>query len=192
MEDWAEIRRLHAQEQMSIRAIARRLGVARDTVSRAVAAQRPPSYVRARAGSRFDAYEPRVRGLLAQFPTMPASVVAERVGWDGSPSWFRKRVAAVRVEYAPRDPADRIEYRPGDQAQCDLWFPPVKVPLGAGQYGSPPVLVIVASYARFITAMMLPSRTTSDLLAGMWELVSGQLGAVPQVGVGQRGRDRAP
>jgi hypothetical protein len=101
----------------------------------------------------------------------------------------------VRVDYAPRDPADRIEYRPGDQAQCDLWFPPVKVPLGAAQWGSPPVLVMVASYARFITAMMLPSRTTSDLLAGMWELVSGQLGAVPhrlvwdnESGIGRRNR----
>ncbi len=193
VEDWAEIRRLHAQEQLSIRAIAKHLGVARDTVARAVAAQRPPQYVRPPVVSRFDAYEPRVRELLKDFPTMPATVISQRVGWDGSASWFRKQVAGLRVDYAPRDPADRIEYRPGDQAQCDLWFPPVKIPLGGGQYGSPPVLVIVASYARFITAMMLPSRTTGDLLAGMWELMSSQLGAVPQrliwdneAGIGRR------
>ncbi len=36
VEDWAEIRRLYVQEQMSIRAIGKRLGIARDTVSRAV------------------------------------------------------------------------------------------------------------------------------------------------------------
>lgn len=55
VEDWAEIRRLHAREQMSIRAIAKRLGIARDTVSRAVAAQRPPRYERPPVVSRFDA-----------------------------------------------------------------------------------------------------------------------------------------
>jgi transposase len=195
VEDWAEIRRLHAQEQLSIRAIAKHLGIARDTVARAVAAQLPPQYVRPPVVSRFDAYEPRVRELLKDFPAMPATVIAERVGWDGSASWFRKQVAGLRVEYAPRDPADRLEYRPGDQAQCDLWFPPVKIPLGYGQCGSPPVLVIVSSYSRFITAMMLPSRTTGDLLAGMWELMSGQLGAVPhrliwdnEAGIGRRNR----
>lgn len=180
MEDWAEIRRLHAGEGMSVRGIAKHLGVARDTVARAVASEVPPRYVRAPAPSRFDVVEPRVRVLLKEFPSMPASVVAERVGWSGSGSWFRKRVALVRVDYAPRDPADRIDYQPGDQAQCDLWFPPVKVPLGAGQFGSPPVLVIVASFARFITAVMLPSRTTGDLLAGMWSLLANQLGAVPR------------
>jgi hypothetical protein len=111
---------------------------------------------------------------------MPATVIAERVGWPGSASWFRKKVAALRVEYAPKDPADRIAYRPGDQAQCDLWFPPARVPLGAGQSGAPPVLVMVASHSRFITGRMLPSRHTADLLAGMWSLLAGQLGAVPR------------
>ena len=195
MEDWAEIRHLHASQGMSIRAIAKHLSIARDTVTRALAADGPPRYVRAPGPSRFDEFEPRVRELLAEFPLIPASVLAERVGWGGSRSWFRKRVAVLRVEYAPRDPADRLEYRPGDQAQCDLWFPPVKIPLGAGQFGSPPVLVIVSSYSRFITAMMLPSRTTPDLLAGMWALLDQQLGAVPhrliwdnEAGIGRRNR----
>jgi len=47
--------------------------------------------------------------------------------------------------------------------QCDLWFPPVKIPLGSGQFGSPPVLVMTASHSRFICARMIPSRTTEDL-----------------------------
>jgi hypothetical protein len=101
------------------------------------------------------------------------------VGWTGSSSWFRKKVAQLRPEFAPKDPADRISYRADDQAQCDLWFPPVGIPLGDGRVGSPPVLVIVASFSRFITAVMLPSRTSPDLLAGMWSLLSGQLQAVP-------------
>jgi hypothetical protein len=92
---------------------------------------------------------------------------------------LRKKVAELRPEFAPKDPADRISYRAGDQAQCDLWFPPVDIPLGDGRFGSPPVLVVVASSSRFITAVMLPSRTTPDLLAGLWSLLCDQLDAVP-------------
>ena len=195
VQDWAEIRHLHFAEGLSERAIADRVGVARGTVRRALAAEGPPRFSRSPAPSAFDVFEARVRALLAQFPSMPASVIAERVGWVGSASWFRKRVALLRPEYAPKDPADRLEHRPGDQAQCDLWFPPAPVPLGAGQVGSPPVLVVVASFSRFVTAQMLPTRTTPDLLAGMWSLLSEQLGAVPkrllwdnEAGIGRRGR----
>ena len=37
VEDWAEIRRLHRAEQMPIRAIARHLGISKNTVKRALA-----------------------------------------------------------------------------------------------------------------------------------------------------------
>jgi hypothetical protein len=180
VQDWAQIRYLHGSEGLSVRAIAARLGLSRDTVSRTVKSSSPPRYARVSGPSAFDPFEGHVRQLLAEFPAMPASVIAERAGWPGSASWFRKKVAGLRVKYAPKDPADRIVCRPGDQAQCDLWFPPVRVPLGAGQSGSPPVLVIVASFSRFITGRMLPTRATPDLLAGMWSLLAGQLGAVPR------------
>ena len=46
MEDWAEIRRLHRAEQMPIKAIARMLGVGRNTVRRALVSDEPPRYQR--------------------------------------------------------------------------------------------------------------------------------------------------
>ncbi len=76
----------------------------------------------------FAPYEQQVRQLLAGTWAMPATVIAERVGWTGSASWFRQNVAAIRVEYAPSDPADRIVYHPGDQMQCDLWLPEPRSP----------------------------------------------------------------
>jgi transcriptional regulator with XRE-family HTH domain len=192
---WAEIRYLYGSEGLSQRAIARQLGVSRDTVARAIASRAPPKYERVSGPSAFDPFEPLVRELLCRFPTMPTSVVAERVGWPGSQSWFRKKVALLRPEYAPKDPADRLSHRPGEQAQCDLWFPPVRVPLGDSQVDSPPVLVPVSSFSRFITAAMIPSRQTPDLVAGMWSLLAGQLGAVPRrllwdnkTGIGRRRR----
>jgi hypothetical protein len=61
-------------------------------------------------------------------------------------------------EYLPADPADRLEHLPGRVIQCDLWFPPVKVPVGFGQQVMLPVLVMVAAFSRVIAAVMLPSR----------------------------------
>lgn len=193
LEDWALIRRLHHGEKVPQAVIARQLGISRNTVARALAASSPPRYQRPSVGTAFDGVEAQVRALLADAPFMPATVLAERVGWDSSPSWFREQVRRVRPDYTPKDPASRLRHDPGDQAQCDLWFPPASIPLGDGQVGSPPVLVMVASFSRFITAVMLPSRTTPDLLAGMWCLLSKQLGAVPhrliwdnESGIGRR------
>jgi transposase len=179
VEDWAEIRRLHRAEGMPIRSIARQLGIGRNTVRRALAADGPPKYQRPAKGSIVDAVEPQIRQLLAQWPTMPATVIAERIGWTRSLTVLKDRVRELRPVFAPPDPASRTDYRPGELAQCDLWFPPVDIPLGFGQLGRPPVLVMVSGYSRMMTARMIPSRQSPDLLAGHWALISG-LGRVPK------------
>jgi hypothetical protein len=51
VEDWAEVRRLHRAEGMPIKAIARQLGIGRNTVRRALAADGPPCYQRPAKGS---------------------------------------------------------------------------------------------------------------------------------------------
>ncbi|MFK0152872.1 DDE-type integrase/transposase/recombinase [Streptomyces sp. NPDC090493] len=53
------------------------------------------------------------------------------------------------------------------------------IPLGYGQGGRPPVLVIVSGYSRLITARMLPSRQTGDLIDAHWRLLTAW-GAVPK------------
>ena len=179
MEDWAEIRRLHRAEGMPIKVICRRLGVSRNAVRRALARDDPPRYARAGRGSIVDAVEPQVRDLLAAWPTMPATVIAERIGWDRSMTVLKDRVRVLRPLFVPPDPASRTAYRAGQLAQCDLWFPPVDVPLGHGQVGRPPVLVMVAGYSRVMTALLLPSRQGPDLIAGHWDLLR-RLDAVPR------------
>ncbi len=179
MEDWAEIRRLHRAEGLPIKAIVRRLGVGRNTVRRALAAEGPPSYSRPARPSVVDQVEPQIRVLLAGWPTMPATVIAERIGWTRSLTVLKDRVRVLRPLFVPPDPVQRTEYLPGELVQCDLWFPPADVPLGFGQVGRPPVLVMVSGYSRVMAAVMIPSRQAPDLLAGHWALLSG-LGAVPK------------
>ena len=179
MEDWAEIRRLHRAEQMPIKAIARRMGISKNTVKRALAAEEPPKYQRASRGSIVDAAEPQIRHLLEEFPDMPATVIAERIGWRNSLTVLKDRIRVLRPQYKPADPSSRTTYQPGELAQCDLWFPPVKVPVGAGQTASPPVLVMVCGYSRWLMARMLPSRASGDLFPGMWALLRS-LGATPK------------
>ena len=92
-------------------------------------------------------------------------------------------MAELRPAYLPPDPASRTAYAAGEIAQCDLWFPPVLVPVGCGQVRKPaqlPVLTMVCGYSRWLTALLIPSRTASDLFTGWWQLIA-PLGAVPRV-----------
>jgi transposase len=193
VEDWALIRRLVA-DGVPQRQVARQLGIGRSTVARAVASEVPPKYERKPVPTSFSPFEPRVAALLAEFPEMPASVIADRVGWEGSPSWFRENVAQLRPCYRRPDPADRLTWDPGDAAQCDLWFPPGRIPLEDGSTALLPVLVITAAHSRFTTGRMIPTRTTEDLLLGSWELIR-VLGRVPrrliwdnETGIGRGGK----
>jgi transposase len=183
VEDWAEIRRLHRSEGLPIKEIVRVLGVARNTVRAALASDGPPRYARPRKGSIVDVVEPRICELLAVYPTMPATVIAERIGWSRSIRVLSGRVAELRPVYLPPDPASRTSYVAGEIAQCDLWFPPIELRVGFGQTRTAkqlPVLTMVLGYSRWLLAMLLPSRRAEDLFAGWWRLIE-RLGAVPRV-----------
>jgi transposase len=183
VEDWAEIRRLHRAEGMPIKVIARVMGISKNTVKAALRSDGPPRYERALRGSVVDEVEPRIRELLQAFPTMPATVIAERIGWARSIRVLRDRVAELRPIYLPPDPASRTAYVPGEIAQFDLWIPPITLPVGFGQTRPAvqlPVLTMVCGYSRWAAAVLIPSRSAEDLFAGWWRLLA-ELGAVPRV-----------
>jgi transposase len=182
VDDWAEIRRLHRAEGLSIRTIARVRGVSRNTVRNALKAGGPPRYQRRAAGSIVDAVEPRIRELLQVHPAMPATVIAERIGWQNSIRVLSGRVAELRPLYLPPDPAGRTVYLPGEIGQHDFWFPPIELPVGFGQARTArqlPVLTMITGYARWVGGLLIPSRTAEDLFAGWWWLLE-RLGAVPR------------
>ncbi len=179
VDDWAEIRRLHRAEGVSIKEIVRRLGVARNTVRTALRSDTPPAYVRASRGSSVDDFEPQIRALLAEFPRMPATVIAERIGWKRGRTVLAQRVAELRPLFVAPDPCQRTDYRPGELAQWDLWFPAVRIPVGPDQPRVLPVIVGVSGYSRVIVARMIPparSMTSCSVTSPAWSTSAEFLG----------------
>lgn len=183
VEDWAEIRRLHRAERVSISEIARVMGVSRNTVKAALRSDGAPKYQRAQSSTLADEFEPRIRELLKSVPTMPATVVAERIGWPHGIRTLSGRVAELRPIYLPPDPAGRTAYEAGEVGQCDFWFPDITVPVGFGQSRAAktlPVLTMVTGYSRWASAVLVPTRTAEDLYAGWWSHIAN-LGSCPRV-----------
>jgi transposase len=120
-----EVMRRH-QAGASMRQIARDLGLARNTVRRALAgvaaargggaAEGPP-----RRPSRLDAFEPAIGELLGRYPDLTAVRLLEELrgrGFTGSYSLVRLRLRQLRPRPA-RVPVVRFETAPGAQAQMD-------------------------------------------------------------------------
>jgi len=136
------------------------------------------------ARGTVNAYETVIRELLETWPMMPTALIAEQIGWDRPISVLRDRVVDLRTHYlaVENHPGDGSP-PPGQLAHCGIWFPPVEIPVGAGQTRSAaelPVLTMVTGHSRHLSALLLPSSNAGDLFTGCWQLLAG-LGAVPRV-----------
>ena len=76
VEQWAEVRRMKRVEGLSAREIGRRTGLARDTVSRLLAAEEPPRYSRAPAGSILDPFKDWICRAVAGRSEGPVAAAA--------------------------------------------------------------------------------------------------------------------
>lgn len=72
-------------------------------------------------------------------------------------------------------------------------FPGGGITNDVGMPANFPVLVMVSSYSRFMAARVLPTKTTGDLVSGMWMLLRDRFQAVPhhllwdhESGIGQK------
>jgi transposase len=124
VEDWAEIRRLHRSEGMPIKAIVRKLGVSRNAVRRALAAESPPKYSRPVRGSLADAVEPQIRELLAQWPTMTAGAGA-KAAWSDTAEIYgsHSRATATRGQAPPESRYPSLVTRPAsmNSSRIERW-----------------------------------------------------------------------
>jgi len=128
VEQWAEIRRLHRVEGLSMRAIARRLGVAREAMKRALVSEGPARYRRKPMPSKLDPHKGRIAGLLEEFPRLSGvriQIIIEEC-FEGSVSPVRVYLREVRPR--PVEAYQRTEYWPGAIGQVDWARMPDTIP----------------------------------------------------------------
>ncbi len=87
VEQWAEIRRLHRVDGVSIREISKRTGLHRKTVRRALAAVEPPRYSRAAAVSKLDPFKDWICEQLAADPRIQSQRLREMASELGYQGW---------------------------------------------------------------------------------------------------------
>jgi transposase len=189
VEQWAEIRRLHFVKGLSQREIRRRTGLHRDTIRRAVYSSEPPVYRRAPAGSKLDPFKDEIHRLLGDDPTLSGVRVRELLeplGCTASKTVVDDYLREVRPLFAPPPRTfQRTVYRPGEICQFDLWEPRDEVPVGHGQTRRGWVVIACLGYSRAGAGMLVFSKQTEDLLAGIAGCLE-RLGGLPQTLVWDR------
>jgi transposase len=180
--DWAEVHRL-VRAGVPKAAIARTLGMSRNTVDRLAALATPPAYHRPSKGSILDPHKDRVAELLGTDATVPATVILEdlrRRGYDGGITVLKDHLAEVRPHFAAAQLRQRTTYFPGEVGQGDWWHTGRDLPVGKGAtregFGYVTALPHSAAHAVVYTL----SRTTADLLPALLGCFS-RLGGVPEV-----------
>ena len=168
---WAEVRRLHGVERLSIREISRRTGLHRKTVRRALAASAPPRYSRTPAVSKLDPFKDWICEQLAGDPRIQSQrlrEMASEIGYEGGKSIFDDYVREVRPRFVRPRTFQRTIYRPGELVQCDLWEPREHVRVGHGQLRRGWVVTCEVCWSRAIAGTLVFSKDAAwsiDLLA---------------------------
>ena len=183
VEQWAEIRRMHRVERLSIREISRRTGLHRKTIRRALAAETPPRYVAAR---RRDRSSIRSRsgsasscGLIRRIQSLRLREMAAELGYEGGKTIFDDYVREVRPRFVVRRTFQRTIYRPGELVQCDLWEPREPVPVGHGQTRRGWVVTAELCWSRVIAGALIFSKQAPDILWGLGRCLE-RIGALPE------------
>jgi transposase len=168
---WAEVRRLVLVEHVSKREVARRTGLARDTVTRMVMSDQLPEYsARPRVGSKLDPFKGWVREQLAENPSLTSQRLRELavdLGYQGGRSIFDGFVREVRAQLAPARTFQRTVYRPGELVQCDLWEPREHVPVGFDELRRGWVVTCQACFSRAFWGTLVFHKEAPDILAGV-------------------------
>ena len=101
VDEWAEIRRCHAAGE-SIKGIAARMRMSRNTVRRALTMPDPPTDHRRRRGSVADEADREIRDLLAREPAITIAEIGRRIDWQHSRTLLARKVREIRGESTPR------------------------------------------------------------------------------------------
>jgi transposase len=188
VEGWAELRREHFVRGVSIKELARRTGMSRNTVRAALRASRAPKYSRPAPVSKVDPFKDEIHRLLKQDPRMPGQRIRELIaplGFDGGKTIVDDYLREVRPLFDPPRTFQRTIYRPGEICQFDLWEPAEEIPVGHGQTRKGWVVIACLGYSRAGAGALVFSKQTPELLFGIWRCL-WSLGALPETLVWDR------
>lgn len=110
-----------AAQGKSIHAIARDLGIARNTVRRYLRGK-PEAVPRPKRGSKLDAYKGQIHRWINEDHLLNCEVMLPRLqalGYTGSSATLRAYVHTLRPRNVGRMPVIRYETKPGEQMQFD-------------------------------------------------------------------------
>ncbi len=183
VEQWAQIRRMKHVEGLSQREIRRRTGLHRDTIRRALASEKPPSYgPRPKRLSKLDPFIPGIEELLADEPRLSGVRIREEIekeGYDGSKTILDDLLRELRPRFLPPPRSfQRTRYRPGELAQFDLCEPRQEIPVGYGQSRRGHIVTCELPYSRAFAGALVFSKEFPDIAWGMKRCLS-RLGALP-------------
>jgi transposase len=170
VERWAELRREHFVRQVPIKELARRYGIDRNTVRRALRSDEPPRYRRRERPSKLEPFREEIHELLRRDPRLTGVRVRELIeplGFDGSKTIVDDYLREVRPVFEKRRTYQRTLYRPGEVCQFDLWEPSGLVPVGHGQTRRAWVVVACLGYSRAGAGALIFSKEAADVLWGM-------------------------
>jgi transposase len=182
VEQWAELRRMHRVERLSIREISRRTGLHRKTIRRALGSESPPRYSRAPAGSKLDPFKDWICERLQDDPSIQSLRLREmaiELGYAGGKTIFDDYVREVRPRFQVRRTFQRTIYRPGELVQCDLWEPRALVPVGHSQVRRGWVVTAELCWSRVIAGALIFSKQAPDILWGLGRCLE-RIGALPE------------
>ncbi len=170
VERWAELRREHFVRGVSIKELARRTGLSRNTIRAALRSPEPPAFRCPERPSKLDPFKDEIHRLLGNEPRLSGVRVRELIeplGFEGSQTIVDDYLREVRPLFLKLRTHQRTVYRPGEVCQWDLWEPSSPVPVGHGQVRRAWVVVACLGYSRAGAGALVFSKEAPDVLWGM-------------------------
>src|SRR6266699_2080112 len=174
LEQYEQIRRMYHLEEKSGRQIARELGCSRQTVSRALSLEQPPTYTmsKPRSAPVLGPYQARLEELLAENQRLPKKQrytahklfqLIQAEGYGGSEAGVQ--MYAVRWRKANKRPATflPLEFEPGQDGQVDWGEAQVIL---AGVQQKVQVFVMHLCYSRRTFVMTFPAQKQEAFFYG--------------------------
>ncbi len=161
---WAEIHRLSHNEKFKNRAIARQLGIHRETVRLALNSDHCPKRSPAARGSLLDPYVGDIEGILKRYPKLSGVRVFEKLcalGYPGKITVVRDLLAELRPR-RPREAFLKRETLPGVEAQAD-WGSCGSI-VREGVIRPLSVFVMALSFSRVLYVEFTTSQEMEDFL----------------------------